>query len=370
MLKRLGQFTDRSRTVIGSLWSRDQRQAGSESTGLWWRYVLVIVGVYLLITIIMSFVWSSEPELVNVNARVGEVLTANTDGALEAGANLEPDYITGTHTTVALIEVARTLLDKPGGYLSNDILPPGLWLDNIPSWEYGALIQVRDLTRVMRESYSRSQSQSREDGSLKKAEAQFNFNNTSWILPATEDEYRNGIDALEDYLGRLLNEDQQDAQFYARSDNLRYWLGTVETRLGSLSQNLSASVGQKRLNTDLAGDSAARGSTTRPDELMVRTGWFEIDNVFYEARGSTWALIHFLRAAEVDFADVLERKNARISMQQIIRELEGSQQALFSPVILNGSGFGMLANHSLVMANYISRANAAIIDLRELLSRG
>jgi hypothetical protein len=39
-------------------------------------------------------------------------------------------------------------------------------------------------------------------------------------------------------------------------------------------------------------------------------------------------------------------------------------------MVLNGSGFGVLANHSLVMANYISRANAALIDLTELLSQG
>ena len=38
-------------------------------------------------------------------------------------------------------------------------------------------------------------------------------------------------------------------------------------------------------------------------------------------------------------------------------------------MILNGSGFGVIANHSLVMANYISRANAAIIDLRRLLEQ-
>jgi hypothetical protein len=29
-----------------------------------------------------------------------------------------------------------------------------------------------------------------------------------------------------------------------------------------------------------------------------------------------------------------------------------------------------MANHSLIMASYISRANAAIIDLRSLLERG
>jgi hypothetical protein len=54
----------------------------------------------------------------------------------------------------------------------------------------------------------------------------------------------------------------------------------------------------------------------------------------------------------------------------VIRELEESQKALGSPVVLNGSPFGFFANHSLVMANYISRANAAIIDLRGLLGRG
>ena len=39
-------------------------------------------------------------------------------------------------------------------------------------------------------------------------------------------------------------------------------------------------------------------------------------------------------------------------------------------VLVLVSGFGMLANHSLVMANYVSRANAALIDLRKLLVEG
>ena len=87
-------------------------------------------------------------------------------------------------------------------------------------------------------------------------------------------------------------------------------------------------------------------------------------------RGQAWALSHLLRAIEVDFADVLAKKNATVSVRQIIRELEAAQEPLWSPMVLNGSGYGVLANHSLVMANYISRANAAIIDLRTLLSQG
>jgi hypothetical protein len=102
----------------------------------------------------------------------------------------------------------------------------------------------------------------------------------------------------------------------------------------------------------------------------VRTSWLEIDDIFFEARGTAWALVHFFRAAEFDFADVLSDKNAAVSVRQIIRELEASVEPLRSPVVLNGGGFGLFANHSLVMANYLARANAAVINLRELLDQG
>jgi hypothetical protein len=240
----------------------------------------------------------------------------------------------------------------------------------MPNWEYGALIQVRDLARAMREVHSRSQSQSLEDPDLAMAEPRFNFTATSWMLPASESEYRDGLKYTRSYFRRLSDIKESNAQFYARADNLRYWLSTVDSRLGSLSQRLSASVGKRRINTDLAGEDTATQSTRTSSEVEVRTPWTEIDDVFFEARGTTWALLHFLRAAELDFAEVLENKNARISVQQIIRELEGSQEFVWSPVILNGTGFGLVANHSLVMASYISRANAAIVDLRDLLSQG
>ena len=124
------------------------------------------------------------------------------------------------------------------------------------------------------------------------------------------------------------------------------------------------------MNTDLAGDAEATQSTPAPTLLDVQTPWHKIDDNFFVARGTAWALIQFLRAVEVDFAEVLRNKNAQVSVAQIIRELEGTQEIVWSPMILNGSGFGMWANHSLVMASYISRANAAIIDLRDLLSQG
>ncbi len=280
------------------------------------------------------------------------------------------EIVTGYTTTATMIQVGEVLLNKRGGYLSNDVMPPWVFLDNMPNWEWGIVQQMRDLAKSLRNDISRSQTQSTEDTDLQEAEPHLNYDNASWVLPRTEAEYRRGLDRIEAYLTRLSDPNEPGAQFFARADNLRDWLAYVEKRLGSLSQRLSASVGQERVNTDLSGDPEARQSTRSPREIQVKTPWLEIDDVFFEARGTAWALVHFLRAMEVDFGDVLRDKNALVSFRQIIRELEATQEPLNSPVVLNGSAFGFFANHSLVMANYIARANAAIIDLRNLLAQG
>lgn len=322
------------------------------------KVILAFVGVLFTVMLALSWYWSNEPAPFSVQSNAEQLAAA--DGQ---------EVVTGYTTVATLYTLADTLLTKPGGFLRNDVMPPSVLMDNMPNWELGVLIQVRDMARAMRKDFSRSQSQSQEDRDLAVAEPQFNFDAKSWILPSSEQEYQRGIDKLHSYLKRL-PDNQDPAQFYARADNLTRWLNDVETRLGSLSQRLSASVGKTRLNTDLAGDAEASQSTSTNHVVEVKTPWSEIDDVLYEARGTSWALIHLLRAIEVDFADVLEKKNATVSLRQIIRELEATQDTIWSPVILNGSGFGILANHSLVMANYISRANAAIIDLRRLLEQG
>lgn len=314
---------------------------------------LSLAVLYLLIAGVLGVYWSWEPDPIDIQSQ-----------------NVTDNTVIGVGTTGALVSVVQTLLEKPGGYLSNDRTPPGIWLDNLPSWEFGVLVQARDMARAMRKDFSRSQSQSTEDPDLSTAEPMLNFNNNSWLFPATETEYKKALKGLKKYYARLQDPEQQDAQFYARADNLNNWLGDVSTRLGSLSQRLSASVGQRRLNTDLAGEVSAQQSTVSDQDMEVKTSWFELDDVFYEARGTAWALIHLLKGIEQDFGPALDKKNARVSLLQIVRELESTQSTIWSPMILNGNEFGFLANHSLVMASYISRANAAIIDLRELLAQG
>jgi hypothetical protein len=341
-----------------SRWQRFKEKLSPSSGGLK-RMVLACVAFLMIGIVLLGVYWSGEPEPFSVSDNVSAKLAISGNS-----------IVTGTAMTATLIKVSETMLDKRGGYLSNDVMPPGLYLDNIPNWELGVLKQVRDLSRSLREGFSRSQSQSTEDPDLQIAFPRFSVDNTSWLFPAAESEYRVAINSLYSYLSRISDPDNVDAQFYARADNLASWLLYVELSLGSLSQNLSESVGQQRINTNTAGENGASQSTPTPTEQELKTPWLEIDDVFYEARGATWALMHFLKAVELDFQDVLADKNASASLRQIIREMEESQRPLFFPIILNGSGFGVFANHSLTMANYISRANAAIIDLRRLLERG
>ena len=167
--------------------------------------------------------------------------------AQQRAASHQQQVVTGSVVTSTLMGCAETLLDKRGGYISNDKFPPGLLMDNVPNWEFGVITATRDLAREMRNKFARSQSQSEEDVDLKEADPLFSSPNDRWLLPSSEGQYRKAIEHVDGYLLRLGKNDANDAQFYARADSLADYLDLVSNRLGSLSQRLPASVGQLRL---------------------------------------------------------------------------------------------------------------------------
>ncbi len=321
------------------------------------RAVLAVLALLVVAVAASMWWWDSEP------APLDPVAATQTE--LKA---LNRPISVGATTTATLIGSVRTLLDKRGGYLSNDKLPPGVLLDNLPNWEFGSLTASRDLVRALRNDFSRSQTQSAEDKDLAAADPLLSGPNDRWLLPSSESQYREAIGRLDGYLSRLGDAEDSTAHFYARADNLADYLQIASTRLGSLSQRLSASAGQVPLmpaSATTAGSVDASNATR-----LAATPWTQVDDNFYEARGYTWTLLAQLRAMQRDFAPILASKHADVSLAQVIRELEEAQRPLRSPMVLNGSPFGFFANHSLVMANYVSRANAALIELRELLRRG
>ncbi len=314
--------------------------------GLAWT-ISVLSFVFIVMFLIIGEYWGEEPDKFDFMAV-----------ALENAKVTNPDELPIGYAYASTLEhIAETLLYKPGGFLANDIFPPGVLEDNMPSWEVGTLIALRDATSALRNHIARSQSQSKEDPDLAIAEPFFYFDHNSWQLPSSESEYEKGINAMKSYMARLM---RKDAEFFARADNLRQYLEILEKRLGSLSNRLSASAGEGRQISNV--------DERRP--VIAKTPWWDIDDVFYESRGYTWATMHILKAVEFDFREILGNKTALVSLESIIHELEQAQEPILSPLILNGGGFGIFANYSLTLANYIARANAATIDLRNLLQQG
>ena len=131
-----------------------------------WVIAPVVILVFLLF---FGWFWSQEPDDI--------AIVQPTDGTLP---------IIGVATTSILIDTTEALLDKRGGYLSNDVIPPSVMLDNIPNWEFGVLQQIRDLAKAMRNDYSRSQTQSEADPDLEIAEPKFNVDSTTWMFPSAE----------------------------------------------------------------------------------------------------------------------------------------------------------------------------------------
>ncbi len=215
--------------------------------GSWWTAGLFLVRTaglflvtYLVIVVVLGMIWSTSPGPFDVKEK-----------ALGMVNNDPAKLVAGVVTVATAIGIAETLLNKSGGYLTNDITPPGVYLDNIPNWEFGALTELRGFTSALRNDFARAQSQSVEDADLQLAEPRFNYESNSWVFPSTESEYRGGVTLLKAFMGRLYDEKQDDGQFVARADNLGAYLQVVEKRLGSLAQRLSYAVGQAHLDTDL-----------------------------------------------------------------------------------------------------------------------
>src|SRR5690606_25009173 len=84
--------------------------ASSYFGGIWAsRAIGGVVGVYLLGSLVVGWYWSLEPELFPVQQQ-----------AQAAAADAQVQLVPGYTTVETLKSVAGTLLDKSGGYLSND----------------------------------------------------------------------------------------------------------------------------------------------------------------------------------------------------------------------------------------------------------
>ncbi|WIX34181.1 DUF2333 family protein [Salinicola sp. JS01] len=318
-----------------------------------WKPLVALVAIYLLICIVLGIWWSWTPSPVDPRQAV-----ALQRGVPEsAGDNQQAAIKPGEALLATNIELLDALLDKPGGYLRNDVMPPGLWLDNMPNWEAGVTQQVQDSVALLGSALAVGQAP------LKAADEALAGDLDSWRWPESETLLRAARNNLGEAFSALDNSGAgtptQDAAASTPAqapsaldaDTLKAWLAQVQSQLETQTQALAASVGR----------SPGGG------QAVESTPWFRIDNVFFKTRGTTWALLQLVQAARIDYAEAIEQAGQGEAFDQLIAELKASQARVWSPVILNGSGFGFFANHSLMMANYTVRAAQLIGQIRSAL---
>ena len=228
--------------------------------------ILGLLAAYAVAVLALMWWWDSEPAHFDVAAAAKQ----------RADARSQP-VVVGSATTAALVGAAGHMLDKRGGY-RNDRFPPGH--DGQPA----ELIRRAD--RDARPHACAAQRIQPFADAVGRGQTSWrrllsSSPNDRWLLPSSESQYRKAIARVDGYAQRLADDDPVDAQFHARADNLADYLQVVSTRLGSLSQRLSASVGQVRIDTDLANDPTAQQSRPGESPRMVKTPWLKIDDNFY-----------------------------------------------------------------------------------------
>ncbi len=379
------------------------------------RVAGIALVVYLGVNLGLSIWWSREPPIFDTleEARTHAIAQKH----IAEGADLPMGYHT-VHTAQRLID---TLLDKPGGLLVNDMFPPATygavpwrvedaygvrrwkavrvrWLDNIPNWEYGALVAVRDIVLVLMLDMTRYRGQSEGPPEIRRAFQRINIDHTSWILPSAESQYTVARDELEAYLEALSRPGRERAPFFVRQDNLAEYFRYVERRLGETAIALRASAGDylydPRALTSFGyahEQIAPQQTLERPEEerpqwepplagreevldssrrLVRKTPWLEIDDVFFEARGTAFALYHLLLAVRDDFEQVIDGQRAMGQMNRALSELHAALQPIRTPMIMAGRDYSITPNHSITLAAYLAQAHLAVADLRSLMSMG
>jgi hypothetical protein len=264
----------------------------------------------------------------------------------------------GYVSAVTFHNIADYLLNKKGGFMSNDVFYPTIILDDIPNWELGVLTQLREFVDVLRRSTSVSASSGKDNYEMSMAHSDFSLDHHAWMMPSAEGAYTNGLQQIKTFLDQLVKKNTKQ-KFYPRADILDFWLDRVFNRLLTLSQDL--------IKTNHASQSLSLEAKAFPeDELgsMDWSQWTNIDDVFYRTRGECWALYHFMIAVNEEYKEIIAASGSSSITKQIIDELEYTIMPLRSPVVLSGYKFGMFANHNLSLASYLSRVKVMIVEVR------
>ena len=331
--------------------------------------VRVCLGLFIIGTAI-SLYWARIPQTFDVTEM------ARTKAVEYGHRELNEPLPNGYRTVATIMYMAEQLLEKPGGYQSNGISPMTRMPDNMRNWEYGSVVQLRVMVQGLRFELSRSGQQSAEHVELREAETRFNFNHDKIILPSTEKQYKEGIKFLKQYLDGMDAATTEGKYFSSRQDQVIRWLDRQKIMLGDYASRLQNNVGA------VSFDTGVLTSELPPDILDAQvesqkkvasnevTSFFERDDVFYQVRGGVYVMYHTMLAMRKDCEKVLNDSQSMGIMNRIINELEAASKPMGSPMVLNGSEYGVIQNHSLVLGAHVAKAHLAVQELQRQIAGG
>jgi hypothetical protein len=286
---------------------------------------------------------------------VGMLLTHQiNDDPSFSGPSVEPsqDLETGPSQAVA---TAAALMDREisqTAWPANDpFFMPGWALDNMPNFQIGIRDAVKRFALELQDEIGRNRGTSGADSDLQGAASYFNYRPDVWIwnpsnalMPTStsEEQYRQGVKALQNYNARLT---QGKATFDRRADNLLSTLDRIGKDLGAASDRTQRQIDQES------------GS------------WidFHADDVFYLNKGLLYGNALILRDLGKDFAKILDEKGARQIWDRMVTSMmEGAE--LNPWIVINGRPDALMQpNHLAAQGFYLIRARAQLEELNDVL---
>ena len=257
-----------------------------------------------------------------------------------AGAPVHQPKPKGAAFVEAVIQpLSYELEERWWGWRPNDIID---LTDNVNNFQMGVLEVTRRATVALAERISRTGTTDAFDENLEQAMNWFMIKASSFWFPSAESKYREGLDELQAYLGKL---NRGNATFYTRNDNLIPLLSSFEDLLGSCDENLV-----KQVNEDGTPISS-----------------LDVDNYFYYTQGVASSMATVMEAVHHDFLLTLESRNATELLHHAIVSCQ--RAAEIEPwIILDRNLSSVFANHRANMAAPISHARFYIGLLIKTLS--
>jgi len=244
--------------------------------------------------------------------------------------------------------ISATLVYKLGLFgIPWDATP---WMDNKASFQRGVHRAIDSTLIEMKDALGRARGTSQLDTNLNRALSNTQISAYNWYVGLNPigpkqtawSSYRNARKNLNIYNDNL---EKCEALFDARADNLQVFLNRIASEIGSTAAEI-----QKRIEASDAG-------------------WFDTyaDNQFMEAKGQLYGYIGILRAARVDFQDVVDTKRlGKVWSEmdaQILHAIE------LDPLLVSNGGEDafMFPSHLTTMGFYLLRARTKLTEMRDTL---